>query len=374
MTINRRNFTTALGATAVGTLAGATPWSRASAQAAVDTLARRALDAGEREVVVAGGTGAYGELVKTHFYDPFTAATGIKVTATGGTYGEKLARLKAMTSINRMEWDVVSLSVDTLTPETTALLTDLGDCAALPNVGTAGVPGSCVRHGVLFDVGGGVLLYSRDAFPDGRPQPANWADFWNVRAFPGPRALPNIGTPWWSMMAALIADGVAPDKLFPLDVDRAFRKLDEIKPHVTVWWRSGDQSQQIFRSREVVMAMMFAGRALRLVSEGLPLNVVWNGAPLDAAFWGVTRGAPHQAAARALLNFIYTRPDAHAAFIKASFGATAHREAVALLAPAEQRLQAVHPDNWSKIVPVDRDWLAANQAATLTRWAAWIAS
>ena len=36
-----------------------------------------------------------------------------------------------------------------------------------------------------------------------------------------------------------MADGVAPDKLYPLDVDRAFKKLEEIKPNITVWWTSG---------------------------------------------------------------------------------------------------------------------------------------
>ena len=44
-------------------------------------------------------------------------------------------------------------------------------------------------------------------------------------------------------MLALLADGVAPSKLFPLDLDRAFHKLDQIKPNVAVWWKTGDQSK-----------------------------------------------------------------------------------------------------------------------------------
>jgi mannopine transport system substrate-binding protein len=222
MVIERRHFLGLSAGFAAAGLAG-----RASGQ--TDALAARALAAGEREVVIAGGTGAYGELVKRYFYDPFTAATGIRVVATGGSYGEKLARLRAMTQVGRMEWDVVTLSTDALTPDTAAMLRDLGDCGTLPNVAANGITGSCLGHGVLFDFGGGVLAYSRDVFPDGRPQPASWADFWNVQAFPGPRSLPNIGTPWWPLMAALLADGVAPESLFPLDLDRAFRKMDAIK-------------------------------------------------------------------------------------------------------------------------------------------------
>ncbi|TGV74410.1 twin-arginine translocation signal domain-containing protein, partial [Mesorhizobium sp. M00.F.Ca.ET.149.01.1.1] len=51
--------------------------------APLDELVERARQAGERHVVVAGGTGAYGDLVKRHFYLPFTEATGIEVVPTG---------------------------------------------------------------------------------------------------------------------------------------------------------------------------------------------------------------------------------------------------------------------------------------------------
>ncbi len=342
--------------------------------ASLDDLVERARQAGERQVVVAGGTGAYGDLVKKHFYVPFTEATGIEVVATGGGYGEKLAKLKAMASVGRVEWDIITLSIDSLTLDVTDLLRDLGDCAGLPDVAGQGVDGSCLREGVMFDIGGGVLAFDKRSFPDGQAQPASWADFWDVKAFPGPRALSNIGNPWWTLIAALEADGVNRDALFPLDVDRAFRKLDEIKPQVTVWWKSGDQSQQIFRTREVVMAMLFSGRAFRLRSEGIPLGISWNGAPLDAAFWAVTKGAQHANAALALLDFIYTRPKAHAEFAAESFGSTAQRGALAFLPTEAKASSVLQPANWSKIVRVDRGWLAANRENVLQRWSTWIAS
>jgi mannopine transport system substrate-binding protein len=367
MTMRRRQLLkTSAGLAAAGFLAPL------PARGAVDALVKRARDAGEREVVVAGGTGAYGELVKRYFYDPFTAATGIRIVVAGGSYGEKLARLKAMNQVGKVEWDVVTLSADSLTPETTSMLRDLGTCADLSEIGRNGIAGACLKHGVVFDFGGGVLAYRSDAFPAAGRAPSGWADFWDVKTFPGPRALPNIGTPWWPLMAALLADGVAADRLFPLDLDRGFRKLDQIKPHVMVWWKSGDQMQQLFRSREVVMAMSFAGRALRLHHEGLPIGVAWNGAPLDASVWTVTKAAPHPNAALALLDFVYTRPEAHAAFAEESFGSTGHREALARLNPDKQRLQAAHPDNWSRIIRVDSAWLATHQEETLKRWAEWV--
>ncbi|MBZ9994061.1 ABC transporter substrate-binding protein [Mesorhizobium sp. BH1-1-4] len=371
--MNRRGMLR-FSAGAVGAIGAGLALPNTVVAASLDELVARARAAGEREVVVAGGTGAYGDLVKKHFYLPFTEATGIEVIATGGGYGEKLAKLKAMTSVGRVEWDVITLSIDSLTPEVTNLLEDLGDCARLPDVGGRGVDGACLSHGVLFDIGGGVLAFDKRSFPDSHPQPASWADFWDVKAYPGPRALPNIGNPWWNLIAALQADGVARNALFPLDVDRAFRKLDEIKPHVTVWWKSGDQSQQIFRTREVTMAMLFSGRAFRLRAENTPLAISWNGAPLDAAFWAVTKGAQHPNAGLALLDFIYTRPQAHAAFAQESFGSTAQREAIKFLPKDAQASSVIQPANWSQIIQIDRDWLAANREAVLERWSTWLAS
>jgi mannopine transport system substrate-binding protein len=342
--------------------------------AAPDELAKQALDAGEGEVIIAGGTGAYGALVKKHFYDPFTEATGIKVTATGGSYGEKLAKLKAMATVGRVEWDVVTLSADSLAADVAPLLQDLGNCSSLPNLAAQGIDGSCLTHGVLFDIGGGVLAFDKRRFPDGQKQPASWADFWDVKTFPGPRALPNIGTPWWPLMAALQADGVQPNALFPLDLDRGFSKLDAIKPHVSVWWKSGDQSQQIFRNREVEMAMMFSGRSFRLQSEGIPLGIVWKGAPLDASVWAAVKSAQHPKAAAALLNFVYTRPDAHAAFAAESFGSTALRSAIDLLPQEARGASVVAPANWSQVVRVDTGWLTSNRDTVLERWNSWLAS
>ncbi len=366
--LTRRNLL--IGASAIPLLA-----STARFSAAADSLAEAALKAGENELVFAGGTGGYAAMVKKHFLDPFTEETGIKVVEAGGSYGEKLAKLKAMSQVGQYEWDVVTLSADHLVAQNAQYLRDLGaECGEVPNVAANGVPGACLRYGVLFDIGGGVMAYSTEAFKDAGKAPSSWADFWDVKTFPGPRALPNIGTPWWPMIAALLADGVPPDQLFPLDVDRAFAKLDEIKPHIAVWWKSGDQSQQIWRSGEVVMAQMYAGRALGLRKEGLPVGVSWNGAPLDAAAWCVLKDAKRPLAALALLNFLYTRPEAHAAFDVESNGITAMRAALAMLDPDSQKVQATAPDNWKGIVQIDRGWLGQNNAEVLEKWTSWVAS
>src|SRR5438105_11374948 len=123
--VTRRRFIGQSAGLAAGMAIGLCDTRRAGAQAASDPLVARALQAGEREIVIGGGTGAYVDLVKQYFYDPFTAATGIRVTVIGGSYGERVTRLRAMAQVGRMEWDMVALSADSLTPDVVPLLRDL---------------------------------------------------------------------------------------------------------------------------------------------------------------------------------------------------------------------------------------------------------
>lgn len=355
-------------------LAVAVPFGAVAPAARAQTggLAERALKANQKEVIIAGAPGAFGETVKKIFYDPFAAATGIRVVPVAVGQRERLAKLQAQYVSGNKEWDMIVLPSDQM-PGAKPFLRDLGNCGELPNVVTDALDGTCVKYGVYVNVGGGVLAYNAEVFSDGRPQPKGWADFWDVKTFPGQRVMPNIGSPWWPLAAALIADGVDRSKLFPLDIDRAFKKLDQLKPQL-VWWSSGDQSMQIMRSREAVMGMLFIGRAINLRAQDMKINVVWNGAPMDANFWGVTKDAPHSLAALALLNFVFTRPDAHAQFMKATGELTLLKAVLPLLDDDTRKVAAVEPSNWANLIKPDEEWLATVRGPLLARWNTWIAS
>ncbi|MBK8740064.1 MAG: ABC transporter substrate-binding protein [Betaproteobacteria bacterium] len=99
----------------------------------------------------------------------------------------------------------------------------------------------------------------------GGKKPTGWAAFWDTKNFPGQRSLRR--TPIYNLEMALIADGVPMDKLYPLDVDRAFKKLEQIKPHVLVWWGSGAQSAQVLKDGEVDMVSAWNGRIQAIQSE-----------------------------------------------------------------------------------------------------------
>ncbi|RWI32353.1 MAG: ABC transporter substrate-binding protein [Mesorhizobium sp.] len=335
------------------------------------SLVETAKAAGEDQVIISMGSGVYLDLMNELFFAPFTKESGIKVVPTGGGQSEGLAQLKAMTAANTVEWDLIGLSYEVAqSKEFKPFLEDLGDhCSKLPNVVSNGIEGSCFGTAVLWDPGGSVLTYDEQAFPNGGPQ--NWADFWDVEKFPGPRSLPNF-SPWVVLMAALMADGVPADKLYPLDVDRAFAKLDKLKPNIAAWWTSGDQSQQLLRTKEVVASMLWNGRAARLKEEGASIKYTWDGAIFEAQLFGVIKGGPHPNAAKALLDFMYTRPEAHAAFIKKMYYSLPNKDAAALLDPAVAADLVTAPQNWPKVARMDGDWIDANRAAVTERWTKWI--
>ena len=82
-----------------------------------------------------------------------------------------------------------------------------------------------------------------------------WADFWDVARRPGKRGLRR--DPRGTLEIALMADGVAPDEVYrtlatPEGVDRAFRKLDQLKPYI-VWWNTSAEAVQIIDGGAVLM-------------------------------------------------------------------------------------------------------------------------
>ena len=90
---------------------------------------------------------------------------------------------------------------------------------------------------------------------------------------------------------ALIADGVPMDKIYPIDFDRAFKKLDQIKPHISVWWTTGQQPAQLLLDKEVVLATGWNGRFYDLIKKGGPVEIEWNEGALKQGSFVIPRGA-----------------------------------------------------------------------------------
>ena len=315
--------------------------------------------------------GVFEAALKRNFFDPFSKASGVRVVPFAASYGDMMAKSAAMQAAGRVEWDIISPQYDEL-PQISQYLEDLGDCAAMPNVAKDGVPGTCGRYGVLYLTGAQPLTWNTEIVKGRQPQ--GWADFFDVKTFPGRRALPHTGSPWATLVMALLADGVPREQLFPLDLDRAFAKLDTIKPHVAVWWKTGDQSVKMWTQDDIAMSMMFGGTAFAAKRRGEPIAYTYNQAVADFGAWGILKGAPHPNAARAFIDFYMTSPDAHARFAHEMGYTTSNAAAGALLDPADKEDLLSTPEKLGSVVRIDYVWLAAHRSALINRFQAWVSA
>ena len=110
-----------------------------------------------------------------------------------------------------------------------------------------------------------------------------------------------------SLEIALLADGVAPDKLYPLDVERALKKLDTIKSD-TIFWGTNSQSQQLFVDGEVGLGMILNGRAYDAAKKGAPIGISWEQNIQSVDYLAVPRGSRNRDAAMLLIDTM-TQPD-----------------------------------------------------------------
>ncbi len=315
--------------------------------------------------------GVFEAALKRNFFDPFSKATGVRVIPFAASYGEMMAKTAAMEAAGAVEWDIISPQYDELT-QISQYLTDLDDCSSLPNVAQDGVPGACGRYGVLYLTGGQLLTWNTNIIKGKKPQ--GWADFFDTKSFPGRRALPNTGSPWATLVLALLADGVPREKLFPLDIDRAFAKLDTIKPDVATWWKTGDQSVKMWTQDEIAMSLMFGGTAFAAKRHDVPIDYTYNQAIADFGAWAILKGAPHPNAARAFINFYMTNPENHARFAHEMGYTTSNKAAGALLDPADEGDLLSTLEKLNGVIRTDYVWLAAHRSEVINRFQEWVSS
>ncbi|MBB2915029.1 putative spermidine/putrescine transport system substrate-binding protein [Streptosporangium becharense] len=234
------------------------------------------------------------ELSATLFAN-FTKKTGVTVS---DDYNEASTKFIAAAEAKQVPWSLVFLPT-------------VGDAAAaaekgyLAELDTSVVPvdklesGSYDKYGVQVGTFGMVLAWDEKAYP-ADAQPSSVADLFDVAKFPGKRCFFNNPQYGWTLEAALLADGVTADKLYPLDVERALKKLDGIKNDIT-WWSSGADSIANFENGSCDIGILWANRALVAKRAGFPMAISWKDGGYSNSVWAVPAGAPNAAAAQQLI-------------------------------------------------------------------------
>jgi putative spermidine/putrescine transport system substrate-binding protein len=317
------------------------------------------------EVVLVNWGGDAVTAAKKAWGEPFEKASGLKMAV--DSTGPSAGKIKAMVESKRVTWDVMDTTFGDAG--------ELGPRGMLEPIDYTVVDKGKVLEGFAqpFAVAGygysNILAYDSAKFADRKPQ--SWADFWNLKDFPGKRML---GRPLGgNLEAALQADGVPRDKLYPLDVPRALKKIGEIKKDC-IFWTSGAQSQQLLRDGEVSMGQLWSTRAFLLHRDTKGRIVtVWNQGMFQTNAWTVPKGNPAGKDAMRLIASMQA-PQGQVEMLQLiGFGPV--NPAAAALVPAELRAQnPSDPQNLAGQVKADVNWYAENQAKVVQQYLDLIAS
>lgn len=323
----------------------------------------------EGNVTIVGWGGTWNDVYKKGVMDPFSAETGIKVSL--DEWDGSLARLRAMAESGSIGYDVVSVEAPQL-----AIGCDEGLLAKLPEAVSAQkehyLPGTMGECGIASDTWATVMIYDGNKM---NGTPASWADFWDVEKFPGKRGM--VGTAIYTLENALLADGVAPNEVYnvlrtPEGVDRAFAKLDEIKPNV-VWWTSTSTGIQNLESGEVVMTDMYNGRAsYENETNGKNYKIVW-----DAGFfygtdlWAIVANSPNAEGATKFMEF-FAIPENQAGFPRLYGYGTGDARVFDLLTPEQRDRLPTAPAHIAHAAPYDSEFWAENQESLEQRFKTWL--
>ncbi|MBA3911959.1 MAG: ABC transporter substrate-binding protein [Rhodobacter sp.] len=294
-----------------------------------------------------------------HWAAPFTEKTGTAVVQDGPTdYG----KIKAMVEAGAVTWDVVDVEFD--------WALQAGAQGLLEPLDFSVIDKSKLDPRFVSDFAVGSFYYSFvlgwNPANFGGEQPATLADLFDTAKFPGKRTFYKWSAPG-VIEAALLADGVAPEDLYPLDLDRAFAKLDTIKADI-IWWEGGAQSQQLLASGEAPIGFFWNGRLAALAADGMPVGISWDQNITAADALVVPKGTVNKETA---MRFIAeaTSAEGQAAFAAASGYAPINLESADLMSP---EVRATLPDAQTAVqVNADMAYWAQHRDEIGNRWYAW---
>jgi putative spermidine/putrescine transport system substrate-binding protein len=310
--------------------------------------------------------GALQDAQRKAYFKPFEELSGIKVIE---AEGPDPAKVKAMVDSKNIEYDVTEL-----------------DGADVLNLQKGGEYFEPIDYS-LFDVDNidptfrqklyvnmlpyaQIFAYRTDAFKGKAPKDNK--DLWDTTNFPGPRSLQSGASGSNAdLELATMATGVPADKVYPIDLDKAFASLAKIKPTVSKWWDAGAIPAQLLNDDEVVMATAWNGRIAAIQANKAPVEIVWQDQLLRNDCWAVINGAANAQNAQKLTAFItMAAPQARlSSLIPYGF---VNNKSAGYLSPERLKILPTAPDIKSKLINFDTVWWMNNVDDIVKRWSAFI--
>jgi putative spermidine/putrescine transport system substrate-binding protein len=346
----RSAFAAVAVAAAIGLLAGCSP---EPAPAAND-------GALSGEVVWADYGGPTNESRQIAYFDSFADETGVDVVSASFEDAVGFEMLEG----GEGDYDLIQVSTDSLLRYRDNLVSLPADAPRGDNLPEE------IRD---YAIGGFIIGITQgwltETFPDGGPE--DWADFFDTEAYPGKRAWPgSAGSYDASYEIALLADGVAPEDLYPLDLQRATAKLDSIRDDL-VFYSSYPEVQTLLSSGSASIAVSVTGQFTALQNSGLDVTVQWDQAFLSPNFFVIPNTAKHRDNALALAGWL-ADPERQSVFTERTLYGPADTATFELLDDATISALPNAPEH-TDVLSFDEQWRADHLDELTAQYADWLA-
>ncbi|MDW9356871.1 extracellular solute-binding protein [Sinorhizobium meliloti] len=322
-----------------------------------------------RDLTVVSWGGNFQDAQRKIFFEAFAKETGKPVLDESweGGYGVLQAKVKAGVP----NWDVVEVEAEELALGCADGIYEKIDWQKMGGK-EAYLPAA------VSDCGVGNIVWSTGLSYDGAKLaegPKTWADFWDTKKFPGKRGLRK--GPKYALEFALMADGVPADQVYDVlsgegGVDRAFKKLDELKADI-IWWDAGAQPLQLLSSGQVVMTSAYNGRISGINrSEGKKFGFVFPGSVYAIDSWVILKDSPNKDAGMDFIAYAskaenQAKLPEYIAYGLPNLGATK-------LVPEQfQKELPTTEENLNGAVALDVDFWTDNSEELTQRFNAWLA-
>jgi len=321
-----------------------------------------------KPLIVVSWGGAYQDAQKKVYFEPLRVA-GLDLIDESWDGGVGVLRAKVQGG--SPVWDVVQVESEELEIGCEEGVYEPIDFSRIGGK-DAYIPEAVHKCGVGAIVYNFVLGYDRDRITD---PPKSWADFFDLRKYPGKRALRH--GPKTSLEIALMGDGVAPADVYralktDAGVDRAFRKLDTIKKDI-IWWKAGAQPPQLLASGEVALTSVYNGRIdAANTKDKRNFGIVWNQSLYTIDSWVILKGSPNVAAAYRFLEFAGRAENQAKLPMHIAYGVT-NKSATALIDPTRLPDLPTAPDNLKNAIEIDTQFWLENLDKLTERFNKWAA-
>lgn len=280
-----------------------------------------------KQVILANYGGDTEKARRTAFWDPFTKRTGVQVLEPliSGNLGDQMLDGKVPS-----KWDAFHGSESEVL---TALQVYHQKIPPVPTIADEdAVPKYFQPYVWQSFVVGYVPAMMKGAF--GGRKPASWADFFDTTKFPGKRAWDGEAYTTGTREAALLAAGVPPSKVYPLDLKTADAKINSIWKDL-VFYNEFPEAQSFLTSGTVVLSFGPNGLWKELQDKGVDVEVLWDCTPiLEVNAMNTMPHAPNLSAVQALAAFC-NQPKLQADFARLTTYGPPTKEAFKYLTPTE---------------------------------------